>query len=106
MHILVCEIEQFRLLLYEIRVKLGEAQEKHRAQIDEKQGAEQYFPSLMIAVRHLLQLLHVIELLVVAVQGDELLVTPPLHNHSVLHNADFVGVLDGRQTVGDCNGRA
>ena len=43
----------------------------------------------------LLQLLHVVQALVVAVLGDEFLVLADLHNLALVEHIDLVGVLDG-----------
>ena len=53
-----------------------------------------------------LQALHVVQLLVVAAQGEKLFVRAAFDDFSFVEDADFVGVLDGAQTVCDGDGRA
>lgn len=42
-----------------------------------------------------LQSLHIVELLVISAEGDELIVAPFFDDASFIHYEDFVGVLDG-----------
>lgn len=50
-----------------------------------------------------LQRLHVVKSLVISVKGYELVMSAPFHYASLMHHADLVGILDGRQAMGDSN---
>ena len=52
------------------------------------------------------QLLHVIEVLVITVDGQQLLMCAALHDATFVQDADFVGILDGAEAVGNGDGGA
>lgn len=53
-----------------------------------------------------LQALHVVQFLVVPIQGDKFLMGAAFHDFTFVEHTDFIGVLDGAEAVGDGNGRA
>ena len=57
-----------------------------------------------LSILNCLQLLHIIKLLVVAVEGEELFVGAALHNLSLVEHAYLIGILDGGETVGNGDG--
>ncbi len=62
---------------------------------------------LNINIQHLtllLHLLHIVQLLVISVFSNQFIVGTTLHNPALVQYADFVGMLDGTQSVGHCHG--
>ena len=51
-------------------------------------------------------LLHVVKFLVIAVGGEQLVVSTPFHDASFMEHADLIGIADGGETVGDGHGGA
>ena len=49
----------------------------------------------------LLELLHVVEPLVIAILGNECFMGAPFHDATLMEYANLVGILDGRETVGN-----
>ena len=59
-----------------------------------------------VSVLFFLQLLHVVEPFVVSAEGEQFVVSAAFNDASFVEHAYFVGILDGREPVGDGDGGA
>ena len=55
--------------------------------------------------RLLFHLLHIAKAFVIAIQSQKLIVLAPFYDLTFMKHADFIGMADGRETVGNGDGR-